>query len=200
MQTLPAQTKFLGNRKSHIVQDFKEPSFIFVDTSNQQWCPNNQFKLLKKRLLYKRHERYHSRASMEPAQLTAAVVSIVNSSRIILQYVQNLAKRREDDCEEDVDTDVPESMGCGNWDIIAAVGLVDYSGMPILGLANKHRLVGPHSLADSTVKHHISQLTSALKTVQNSPPSLSLETNQNGKLIKGGLSLRSVSNVTIHIR
>ncbi|CAM4522575.1 unnamed protein product [Caretta caretta] len=101
-------TKFLGNRKSHIVQDFKEPSFIFVDTSNQQWCPNNQFKLLEKRLLYKRHER--------------------------------------------------------------------------------------------TVKHHISQLTSALKTVQNSPPSLSLETNQNGKLIKGGLSLRSVSNVTIHIR
>ncbi|CAM4587129.1 unnamed protein product [Lepidochelys kempii] len=52
----------------------------------------------------------------------------------------------------------------------------------------------------TTVKHHISQLTSALKTVQNSPPSLSLETNQNGKLIKGGLSLRSVSNITIHIR
>ncbi|CAM2106504.1 unnamed protein product [Caretta caretta] len=51
------KTKFLGNRKSHIVQDFKEPSFIFVDTSNQQWCPNNQFKLLEKRLLYKRHER-----------------------------------------------------------------------------------------------------------------------------------------------
>ncbi|XP_048692166.1 uncharacterized protein LOC125630373 [Caretta caretta] len=44
-----------------------------------------------------------------------------------LRYVQNLAKRRQhkDDCEEDVDTDVPESMGCGNWDIMAAVGLVD---------------------------------------------------------------------------
>ncbi|EMP36366.1 hypothetical protein UY3_06478 [Chelonia mydas] len=37
---------------------------------------------------------------MEPAQLTAAVVSIVNTLRIILKYVQNLAKRRqhEDNC------------------------------------------------------------------------------------------------------
>ncbi|EMP35883.1 Death domain-containing protein 1 [Chelonia mydas] len=74
-----------------------------------------------------RQKRCHSMASMEPTQLTAAVVSIVNSSCIILQYVQNLAKRRhhEGDCEEDMDTDVPESMGCGNWDIMAAVGLVD---------------------------------------------------------------------------
>uniref|UniRef100_A0A8C3HUN9 Uncharacterized protein n=1 Tax=Chrysemys picta bellii TaxID=8478 RepID=A0A8C3HUN9_CHRPI len=31
----------------------------------------------------------HSTASMEPAQLTAAVASIVSTSRIILQYVQN---------------------------------------------------------------------------------------------------------------
>ncbi|XP_074811903.1 coiled-coil domain-containing protein 90B, mitochondrial isoform X2 [Natator depressus] len=40
---------------------------------------------------------------------------------------ENRAKRRqhEDDCEEDMDTDVPESMGCGNWDIMVAVGLVD---------------------------------------------------------------------------
>ncbi|EMP35925.1 hypothetical protein UY3_06891 [Chelonia mydas] len=64
---------------------------------------------------------------MEPAQLSAAVVSFVNTSHIILQYVQNLERRRqhEDDCEEDMDTDVPESTGCGNWDIMAAVGLVD---------------------------------------------------------------------------
>ncbi|EMP37844.1 hypothetical protein UY3_04909 [Chelonia mydas] len=43
------------------------------------------------------------------------------------QYVQNLAKRcqHEDNCEEDMDTHVPESTGCGNWDIMAAVGLVD---------------------------------------------------------------------------
>ncbi|EMP39151.1 hypothetical protein UY3_03656 [Chelonia mydas] len=71
--------------------------------------------------------RRHTIASMEPAQLTAAVVSIVNTSRIILEYVQNPAKRcqHEDDCDEDMDTDVPESTGCGNWDIIVAVGLVD---------------------------------------------------------------------------
>nr|XP_048715879.1 uncharacterized protein LOC125640857 [Caretta caretta] len=71
--------------------------------------------------------RRHSMASMEPAQLTAAVASIVNTLRIVLQYVQNIAKRRqhEDDCEKNMDTDVPESTGCGNWDILAAVGLVD---------------------------------------------------------------------------
>ncbi|EMP38518.1 Histone deacetylase 11 [Chelonia mydas] len=70
--------------------------------------------------------RCHSMASMEPAQLTAAVVSIVNTSHIILQYVQNLVMRcqHEDDCEEDVDTDIPESMGCGNWDVMAALGAI----------------------------------------------------------------------------
>ncbi|XP_074977681.1 uncharacterized protein LOC125627509 [Caretta caretta] len=64
---------------------------------------------------------------MEPAQLTAAVVSIVNTLRIILEYMQNRPKRRqhEDDFDEDVDTDVPESTGCGNWEIVVAVGLVD---------------------------------------------------------------------------
>ncbi|EMP28083.1 UPF0606 protein C11orf41 [Chelonia mydas] len=62
---------------------------------------------------------------MEPAQLTAAVVSIVNASCIILESVQNWAKRHqhEDDCDEDVDTDIPENMSSGNWDIMAAVGL-----------------------------------------------------------------------------
>ncbi|XP_073201940.1 uncharacterized protein [Lepidochelys kempii] len=71
--------------------------------------------------------RRHTTASMEPAQLTAAVVSIVNTSRIILEYMQNGAKRcqHKDDFDEDMDTDIPESMGCGNWDIIAAVGLID---------------------------------------------------------------------------
>ncbi|XP_048698816.1 uncharacterized protein LOC125633506 isoform X1 [Caretta caretta] len=46
---------------------------------------------------------------------------------VFTMYAQNLAKRRrhEDDCEEDMDTDVPESTGCGNWDITVAVGLVD---------------------------------------------------------------------------
>ncbi|EMP40137.1 Putative protein C18orf25 [Chelonia mydas] len=71
--------------------------------------------------------RCHSTASMEPAQLTTAVASIVNTSRIILQYVQNLAERcqHKDNCDEDMDTDVPQSTGCGSWDIMAAVGLVD---------------------------------------------------------------------------
>ncbi|CAM4684816.1 unnamed protein product [Lepidochelys kempii] len=64
---------------------------------------------------------------MEPIQLTAAVVSIVNTSRIILEYMQNWARRRqhENDFDEDMDTDIPESTGCGNWDITVAVGLVD---------------------------------------------------------------------------
>ncbi|EMP41279.1 Chromodomain-helicase-DNA-binding protein 9 [Chelonia mydas] len=37
------------------------------------------------------------------------------------------AKRRQhkEDFDEDMDTDVPESTGCGNWDIMAAGGLVD---------------------------------------------------------------------------
>ncbi|EMP26331.1 hypothetical protein UY3_16587 [Chelonia mydas] len=69
----------------------------------------------------------HTMASMEPVQLIAAVVSIINTLRIILEYVQNQTKRRqhEDDCDEDMDTDVPENTGCGNWDIMVAVGLVD---------------------------------------------------------------------------
>ncbi|EMP37741.1 Testis-expressed protein 14 [Chelonia mydas] len=64
----------------------------------------------------------HSTASMGPTQLTAAIASTVNTSRLILQYVQNLAKRQQhrDNCEEDMDTDIPESMGCGSWDIMAA--------------------------------------------------------------------------------
>ncbi|EMP35927.1 Multidrug resistance-associated protein 9 [Chelonia mydas] len=69
----------------------------------------------------------HTMASMEPAQLTAAVVSIVNTSRIILQYMQNRAKRcqHEDDFDEDMDTEVPESTCYGNWDIMVAAGLTD---------------------------------------------------------------------------
>ncbi|EMP42178.1 hypothetical protein UY3_00565 [Chelonia mydas] len=73
--------------------------------------------------------RCHTTASMEPTHLisTAAVVSTVYTSRIILEYMQNWAKRcqHEEDFDEDMDTDVPESTGCGNWDIMVAVGLVD---------------------------------------------------------------------------
>ncbi|EMP34991.1 hypothetical protein UY3_07854 [Chelonia mydas] len=78
---------------------------------------------------------------MEAAQLSAAVVRIVNTSHIILQYVQNLARRHQhkDDCEEDMDTDAPESMKCGNWDIIAAVGQVTMNDITLLRLAQKDK-------------------------------------------------------------
>ncbi|EMP41156.1 hypothetical protein UY3_01574 [Chelonia mydas] len=94
--------------------------------------------------------RRHTTASMEPAQLTAAVVSIVNISRIILEYVQHLAKRHqhEDDCEEDMDIDIPESTGCGNWDIMAAVGLVDTVEYLFWARQTKHRLIST-TLPDS---------------------------------------------------
>ncbi|CAM4581038.1 unnamed protein product [Lepidochelys kempii] len=67
---------------------------------------------------------------MEPAQITAAVMSIVNTSHIILQYVQNQnlqkqARRqpqRGDKSDEDMDTDFSQSMGPGNLDILVAVG------------------------------------------------------------------------------
>ncbi|EMP39854.1 Zinc finger and SCAN domain-containing protein 20 [Chelonia mydas] len=68
--------------------------------------------------------RRHTMASMEPAQLTAAVVSIVNTSCIILQYVQNLQKQasrrqqRDHDSDEDMDTDFSQSTGPGNLDIM----------------------------------------------------------------------------------
>nr|XP_048713340.1 uncharacterized protein LOC125639748 [Caretta caretta] len=67
---------------------------------------------------------------MEPAQLTAAVVSIVNTSRIILQYVQNLQKQvrrrrqRNHDSNEDMDTDFSQSTGTGNLDIMVVTGQV----------------------------------------------------------------------------
>ncbi|EMP31910.1 AT-rich interactive domain-containing protein 2 [Chelonia mydas] len=40
--------------------------------------------------------RRHSAASMEPAQISAAVLTIVNTSRIIQQYVQNLQNQPDD--------------------------------------------------------------------------------------------------------
>ncbi|EMP34274.1 hypothetical protein UY3_08564 [Chelonia mydas] len=72
----------------------------------------------------------HTMASMEPAQITAAVMSIVNNSRITLQYVQNQnlqrqARRRwqhSDESVEDVDTDFSQSTGPGNLDILVLMG------------------------------------------------------------------------------
>ncbi|EMP33322.1 hypothetical protein UY3_09552 [Chelonia mydas] len=61
---------------------------------------------------------------MEPAQITAAVVSIVNTLCVILQYVQNpqkQARRRQqrDHDSDDMDTDFSQSTGPGNLDIMA---------------------------------------------------------------------------------
>ncbi|XP_050809899.1 iron-sulfur protein NUBPL isoform X3 [Gopherus flavomarginatus] len=74
--------------------------------------------------------RHHSVGSVEPAQISASVLTIVNTSCIIQQYVQYLEKqarkRRQRDyyTDEDMDTDVPRSTACGNWEIMMALGQV----------------------------------------------------------------------------
>ncbi|EMP25007.1 Pleckstrin like proteiny domain-containing family A member 5, partial [Chelonia mydas] len=74
--------------------------------------------------------RLHTTASMEPAQITTAVMSSVNTSCVILQYVQNqnlqnqARSRRQhgDEIDEDMDTDFSQSTGPGNLDILVAMG------------------------------------------------------------------------------
>ncbi|CAM5135804.1 unnamed protein product [Eretmochelys imbricata] len=88
--------------------------------------------------------------SMEPARITLAIRSTLNTTRIIQQYMQhqNLAKRnqasrrhqRGDESGEDMDKDFSQSMGPGNAGIMVLMGQVHAAG-------NKHRLVGPHSVA-----------------------------------------------------
>ncbi|EMP37872.1 hypothetical protein UY3_04937 [Chelonia mydas] len=68
--------------------------------------------------------------AMEPAQMSAAVLTIVNTLRIIQQYVQylqNRARKRQQrnyDTDEDRDTDVPRNMACGDWEIMVVLGQV----------------------------------------------------------------------------
>ncbi|EMP37987.1 hypothetical protein UY3_04745 [Chelonia mydas] len=89
-----------------------------------------QCRVKVKKLRNTYHKGCYTKASMEPTQITAAVRSIVNTSRIILQYVQNQnlqkqARRRRqrgDESEEDMDTDFSQSMGPGNLDILVAMG------------------------------------------------------------------------------
>ncbi|CAM5160045.1 unnamed protein product, partial [Natator depressus] len=72
----------------------------------------------------------HTTARMEPTQITAAVMSIVNTSCIILQYMQNQnlqkqARRRRqrgDKSDEDMDTDFSQNTGPSNLDILVAMG------------------------------------------------------------------------------
>ncbi|EMP33013.1 hypothetical protein UY3_09831 [Chelonia mydas] len=64
---------------------------------------------------------------MEPAQITAAVMSIVNTLRIIMQNQnrQKQARRRwqrGDKSDEDMDTDFSQSKGPGNLAILVAMG------------------------------------------------------------------------------
>ncbi|EMP25645.1 hypothetical protein UY3_17233 [Chelonia mydas] len=68
--------------------------------------------------------------AMEPTQISTAVLTIVNTSRIIQQYVQYLQnrarKRQQRDyyTDEDMDTDVPRSTACGDWEIMVLLGQV----------------------------------------------------------------------------
>ncbi|CAM5078819.1 unnamed protein product, partial [Eretmochelys imbricata] len=68
--------------------------------------------------------------AMEPTQISTAVLTIVNTSCIIQQYVQYLQnwarKRQLRDyyTDEDMDTDVPRSMTCGDWEIMVLLGQV----------------------------------------------------------------------------
>ncbi|EMP32588.1 hypothetical protein UY3_10288 [Chelonia mydas] len=68
--------------------------------------------------------------AMQPAQISTAVLTIVNTSRIIQQYVQYLQnwarKRQQRDyyTDEDMDTDVLRSTACGNWEIMVLLGQV----------------------------------------------------------------------------
>ncbi|EMP42064.1 Cystic fibrosis transmembrane conductance regulator [Chelonia mydas] len=68
----------------------------------------------------------HTKASMESTQISAAVMSIVNTLHIILQYVKNQNQQKQarrqwqrgDESDEDMDTDFSQSPGPGNLDIL----------------------------------------------------------------------------------
>ncbi|XP_048684681.1 uncharacterized protein LOC125626039 [Caretta caretta] len=67
---------------------------------------------------------------MELAQISAEVLTIVNTSCIVQQYVQCLQNRvkKRQQCDrytdEDMDTDVPRSTACGDWEIMVVLGQV----------------------------------------------------------------------------
>ncbi|EMP26103.1 Putative EGF-like module-containing mucin-like hormone receptor-like 4 [Chelonia mydas] len=91
----------------------------------QNWSSNYRFPCNSALLL---SCRCHTTASMEPAQITAAVMSIVNTSPIIMQYMQNQnlqnqARRQQQHGEEsDKDMDTDFSLSMGNLAILVAVG------------------------------------------------------------------------------
>ncbi|KAG6939979.1 hypothetical protein G0U57_020863 [Chelydra serpentina] len=70
---------------------------------------------------------------MEPSEIIAAVMAVVNTSRLIVHFIQrqtlrNQARRlrqRGDDSDDDRDTDLSQRMGPRKLDILVAVGHVD---------------------------------------------------------------------------
>ncbi|XP_038224457.1 tRNA-specific adenosine deaminase 1 isoform X2 [Dermochelys coriacea] len=90
--------------------------------------------------------------AMEPTQISAAVLTIVNTSHVIQQYVlylQNQAmkqQQRDYYTDEDMDTDIRKNTTWWLGDH-GDVGPASCCGTSILGPGNKHRLVGPHSVA-----------------------------------------------------
>ncbi|EMP26745.1 hypothetical protein UY3_16145 [Chelonia mydas] len=74
--------------------------------------------------------RHHSTASMEPVQLTTAVMTIVNTLHIIVQFRQNQnlknqarrRRKRSDESDEDMDTDFSKTMVPSNLEIMVLMG------------------------------------------------------------------------------
>ncbi|EMP34951.1 hypothetical protein UY3_07875 [Chelonia mydas] len=95
----------------------------------RKWI-DNLFSISKTFVKSTAQKRYHTMASMEPAQITAVVMNIVNTSRIILQYVQNQNLQKQersrwhwgDKSDENMETDFSQSTGPGNLDILVAMG------------------------------------------------------------------------------
>ncbi|EMP24573.1 hypothetical protein UY3_18362 [Chelonia mydas] len=87
-----------------------------------------------RRCNYVAQEGWNSHApeqpSMEPAQITAAVMTVLNTTHIIQQYMQNLQKqasrRRQhgEESDEDMDKDFSQSTGPGNVHILVVMGQV----------------------------------------------------------------------------
>ncbi|CAM5146023.1 unnamed protein product [Eretmochelys imbricata] len=97
--------------------------------------------------------RHHRTASMEPVQLTTAVMTIVNTSRIIVQFMQNQhlknqSRRRRQRSYEDMNTLFSKTAFPLQFGDHGVNGAGSCHGTPILGSGNKHRLVGPHSVAE----------------------------------------------------
>ncbi|XP_065446506.1 uncharacterized protein LOC135982650 [Chrysemys picta bellii] len=76
----------------------------------------------------------HTTASMEPAQLKSAVMNIVNTSRIIMQFMLNQdlntqvrrrrLRQRGDENDEDMDTEFSQTAGPGALEIMLLMGQV----------------------------------------------------------------------------